>query len=308
LVASFPSLIEGLGRWVIDVVPKPIKDLAISIFGTADKLALLIGITVVTLLLGAVVGVVARKRFGIAIAVYVGFAVVASLAAARDNSVPLALAVIPAGLAALSGLAVLQWMYGLSPMPETVATMPGQETSVEPSGVSRRAFVAGLGAVLGVAALSAGLGRSLLERAKRAAAGRSEVVLPGPAEAVPPVPTGAELSIEGLSTAVTSNEEFYRIDTALSVPRIDIQEWMLRITGMVDRPYEISFFDLLDMRQVERHVTLSRGPACRDPRSGRGSGRCRADHRALGRRFHGGLPGRGGVRRQGGACRGGHER
>ncbi|NIP96335.1 MAG: molybdopterin-dependent oxidoreductase, partial [Akkermansiaceae bacterium] len=51
--------------------------------------------------------------------------------------------------------------------------------------------------------------------------------------------------------------DFYRIDTALSIPRIDLQEWTLEIKGMVDRPYSLTFADLLDMRMVERDVTLS---------------------------------------------------
>jgi DMSO/TMAO reductase YedYZ molybdopterin-dependent catalytic subunit len=56
---------------------------------------------------------------------------------------------------------------------------------------------------------------------------------------------------------ITPNETFYRIDTAISVPRVDIQEWTLEVVGRVDRPYSISYFDLLDMRMVERDVTLS---------------------------------------------------
>ena len=62
IFSGLPSLVEGVGNWVIDVVPKPIKDWAISVFGTNDKLALLIGMTVVVILLGALVGVVARRQ------------------------------------------------------------------------------------------------------------------------------------------------------------------------------------------------------------------------------------------------------
>jgi DMSO/TMAO reductase YedYZ molybdopterin-dependent catalytic subunit len=123
--------------------------------------------------------------------------------------------------------------------------------------MSRRSVLLGVGAVLGVAALSAGVGRNLLERAKRTAAGRSDVALPAPARALPPVPPAAELGIPELSPVVTPNETFYRIDTAFAVPRVEIQDWALRIEGMVDRPYSISYFDLLDMRLVERDVTLS---------------------------------------------------
>jgi DMSO/TMAO reductase YedYZ molybdopterin-dependent catalytic subunit len=53
------------------------------------------------------------------------------------------------------------------------------------------------------------------------------------------------------------NEDFYRIDTALAIPRISLPEWRLKLTGRVDRPYEITYADLLDMPMVERTVTLS---------------------------------------------------
>jgi DMSO/TMAO reductase YedYZ molybdopterin-dependent catalytic subunit len=247
LVASLPSLIESLGNWVIDIVPLPVKDFAIETFGTNDKLALLIGITVVTLLLGIVVGIVSRKHFWIAMGVFGAFAVLASLAGARNPAVSIGVAIIPAGLAALTGLGALQWLYTLG---ET------GDVSEEDSS-SRRAFIIATGAVVGAAALSAGFGRMLLERGRIIAAGRAEVVLPTPVEAAPPVPSGAEFGIDGLAPAIVPNEDFYRIDTAFDVPRVNLPEWRLKLTGRVERPYEITYADLLDMPMVERTITLS---------------------------------------------------
>ncbi len=248
LFAGFPSLIEGLGNWVIDVVPKPVKDWAIALFGINDKLALLIGIAVTTVLIGAAVGIAARRRFGIAIAVFIGFGVITALTAARDPQVSLGIAIIPGGPAALTGLGVLQWLLGLD---------PDSQVEAAPGDVSRRSFIFGVGAVVGVAALAAGFGRILLERSKQAAAGRFDVVLPSPAELVPPVPPAAELGVEGLSQVITPNEVFFRIDTAFAVPRVSLQDWTLTVKGRVKRPYSISYYDLLDMRLVERHITLS---------------------------------------------------
>src|SRR3970282_417460 len=108
---GLPSLVEGLGNWGIDCVPTPLKDWAIETFGTNDKLVLLIGIVVVTILVGAVVGAWSRRRFGAAIAVFLGFAVVAALAAARDPQVSMGTAITPAGLAAITGLGTLQWLH-----------------------------------------------------------------------------------------------------------------------------------------------------------------------------------------------------
>ncbi len=251
LFSGFPSSVEGLGNWVIDSVPKPVKNIAIDLFGTKDKLALLIGIALTTLLIGAVVGVLARKRFGIAIAVFIVFGVVSAFAAARDSQVSLGMAIIPAGAAVIAGLGSLQWLYDLG------SFKPGQDGDGQLTGPSRRRFLVGAGALLGLAALSATVGRSLLEGAKRVASGRSEVLLPSPAEGLPAPTAAADLGVADLSPIIVPNEDFFRIDTAFSVPRVDLQDWTLTIKGRVDRPYTMTYYDLLELRMVERDMTLS---------------------------------------------------
>ena len=246
LIAAVPSLVESLGNWVIDNVPPPVKEWAISVFGTNDKLMLLVGITVVTLLVGALVGVFARRRFVVAVVVFVAFGIVAAFAAALDPQVSIALAAVPAGAAVLAGLATLRMLYRVS------EPRPGAEADT-----SKRDFLLGVGAVVAVAALAGTIGRVLVETAKRAVAGREEVALPSPAQALPPVAEPADFGIDGVEPILVPNADFYRIDTALSIPRIDLQEWTMSVTGMVDRPYTIDFSDLLDMRMVERDITLS---------------------------------------------------
>jgi DMSO/TMAO reductase YedYZ molybdopterin-dependent catalytic subunit len=246
LIASVPSLVESIGNWVIDNVPPSVKDWAISVFGTNDKLILLLSITLVTLLIGAVIGIFARERFWMAIAVFVGFGVAATAAASIDPQVSPGVAVVGAAAAVIAGLATLRMLHNI-----------GETELVGSADSSKRHFLLGAGAVLGVAALAGTLGRVLLENAKRAVAGRDEVRLPSAAVALPPVSEDANFEIEGLEEILVPNEDFYRIDTALSVPRIDLQEWTLSITGMVNRPYTIDISDLLDMRMVERDITLS---------------------------------------------------
>ena len=73
----------------------------------------------------------------------------------------------------------------------------------------------------------------------------------------PPVPSGAELAVDGLSPIVTPNEAFYRIDTALLVPRPDIRTWRLRVTGMVDRPFELTYDELVAMPLHDQYVTIA---------------------------------------------------
>ena len=64
-------------------------------------------------------------------------------------------------------------------------------------------------------------------------------------------------TVTGISPIVTPNSDFYRIDTAISVPSVDVNGWTLSVSGMVDRPYEMTFAQLIDMGLVETPVTLS---------------------------------------------------
>lgn len=245
---SVPSLVEAVGGVFIDNVPTWLKDLAIDLFGTNDKVALIVGIAVVALGLGAVLGVVARGRRWIAGVAFAGFGAVGALAAvATDEDV---VASIAGGVvAAVAGYLALVFLYG------RLDRADGDTEGTSDTG--RRAFLAGAGAVLGAAALAAGAGRVLITRATQAIAGRSDVVLPMSATAVAAPSDAADLSVEGLSPLITPNEDFYKIDTSLSTPQVDLSEWRLRVHGMVDREVVLTFDDLLDMEMVERYITLS---------------------------------------------------
>ena len=66
--------------------------------------------------------------------------------------------------------------------------------------------------------------------------------------------------VPGLSpyiTPITPQDEFYRVDTALSVPQVDPASWRLSITGMVDNPYVLTYEDIRAMRLSDYVITLS---------------------------------------------------
>ncbi len=64
--------------------------------------------------------------------------------------------------------------------------------------------------------------------------------------------------VAGISSYVTPNDSFYRIDTAFGkVPQVDPASWRLRFTGMVDNPYEISFDEIQAMDLSDHVITLS---------------------------------------------------
>src|SRR4029079_7995541 len=75
--------------------------------------------------------------------------------------------------------------------------------------------------------------------------------------AAPPVPPAVQPKGVALPSFVTSNTDFYRIDTALSVPQLSRADWELKIHGMVDREITYRFEDLDRFEVVEKLVTLT---------------------------------------------------
>ncbi|MFJ8045966.1 molybdopterin-dependent oxidoreductase [Kitasatospora sp. NPDC096147] len=134
---------------------------------------------------------------------------------------------------------------------------PGAGVAPRPGGPSRRAvLVATAGtALLG---LTAGYGgRKIGERRGDVTALRDAVRLPAPTVPARPLPPGVHPDIPGLSSFLTPSQDFYRVDTALSVPRIDPRSWTLRLHGLVDRPLELGYQELLRLPLEELDHTLS---------------------------------------------------
>jgi DMSO/TMAO reductase YedYZ molybdopterin-dependent catalytic subunit len=124
---------------------------------------------------------------------------------------------------------------------------------------SRRAFLGMTAAVAAAGALAAAGGRALRSRFS-AAESRANVVLPAAARRGPPLPpaaTGVEVGVPGVAPFVTPNADFYRVDTALVVPQVRAEDWVLSVTGMVDEPFELTFDELLDRDLIEADITMT---------------------------------------------------
>jgi DMSO/TMAO reductase YedYZ molybdopterin-dependent catalytic subunit len=89
------------------------------------------------------------------------------------------------------------------------------------------------------------------------AASAAAVKLPAPQSAAPVIPAGTELAVKGITPYVTSRSNFYRIDTALVLPRLTTSAWKLRIHGMVANEVHLTYDQLLALPLIERLVTLS---------------------------------------------------
>jgi DMSO/TMAO reductase YedYZ molybdopterin-dependent catalytic subunit len=107
--------------------------------------------------------------------------------------------------------------------------------------------------VAGVAAV----GGRLLTSSANVDAIRRAIRLPRPFRRAPVPPPGASLAVPGLSPLFVPNGDFYRIDTALTVPQVDPAGWSLQVKGRVDRPLSFTYAELMAMPQIEADVTLA---------------------------------------------------
>jgi DMSO/TMAO reductase YedYZ molybdopterin-dependent catalytic subunit len=239
LLAPSSSPVVAVASRAIDLTPGPVKHWAVSTFGTADKAVLVVGAIVVTLGLGALVGLVARRSTLAGLISSAALAAVA-IAAAGPNSGREVLWWAP-GLGALTvgGWALLRLVRASG----DVGDVPALD------GRGRREWFR---LALGVGGL--GVVSALIGQWPRGAGAAQSVALP--TRSVTPLPTGLEARVPGLSPFVTPASDFYRIDTALSAPSVDVSSWHLSISGLVDHPFTISWDELLAMDAIERPVTL----------------------------------------------------
>jgi DMSO/TMAO reductase YedYZ molybdopterin-dependent catalytic subunit len=254
LSSQLASPVISVGNQVVDAVPRPVKDFAIETFGTNDKIALLIGIYSIAAVLGLVFGVLAARRFWVGAAGIIAFGAVGVWAASGEVGAPW-WAGAPSALGAVVGVAVLAVVLTAIGVPRS-ANVPLVPSSSFGDGLARRGFLQAAGATVVVAGAAAASGRWLQGRFS-AAASRLSVTLPAAAETAPAVPEGVVLDVEGISPYLTPNDDFYRIDTNLTVPQLAAEDWELKITGMVDEELTFTYQDILAMDLVEERITMT---------------------------------------------------
>ncbi|TDB74982.1 molybdopterin-binding oxidoreductase [Actinomadura sp. KC216] len=268
--SSSPLLAVGAG--FIDLTPAWLKEFAVRRFGSNDKTVLLIGLGTGIAVAAPAIGLLGRHRLAWGLIGLAAFGVV-GVVAALTRPVAEPLDAVPAAVGALAGMAALTLLTPGTrrrPTPAPVsrdaahgtATPAGGDatgaTGVPAAGAEigrRRVLLTGAG-VIGVAAVSGVSGRALVRRGDVSSA-RADVRLPRPAVPAPPVPAGAQVRVPGMTPFRTSTSDFYRVDTALVLPQVDPRDWTLRIHGMLARPVELTFDDLLRLALIERDITVS---------------------------------------------------
>ncbi|WP_314428060.1 molybdopterin-dependent oxidoreductase [uncultured Microbacterium sp.] len=273
LFARSASPILAVGGFVIDIVPQPFKEFAIATFGEYDKIALLVGLGLAVVIASAIGGILqlVRPPLGVVALVIAGALSTAAIVT-RAGVTPLAF--LPPVLGTIAGSIIMVLLvrrlsaWRASVVTGTPGAAPGADKNpdagagedAEASGIAkpiaRRQFFL-LAGIAGASAVIVGVASRAVSMTVASVANiREALKLPSPGTKVT-VPQGAELDIPGLSTLFTPNKDFYRVDTALTVPTIDPETWRLVIDGMVDERVELSFQDILDMGVDEYAITLT---------------------------------------------------
>ncbi|GAA3435030.1 molybdopterin-dependent oxidoreductase [Kutzneria kofuensis] len=256
LVAAFidpnASPFLAVGNAAIDLTPPALKEFAVAAFGTADKLVLLTGMAVFLLLVACAAGALSRRSPipGTVLAVVLGGAAVAAVYSRSDLGQLASLAPLASLVA---GVMTFRRLHAAALRAQEAGNGPRGAGS---RGLERRAFLrgsVGVAAGAGIAGLAGQLiGTRVDVEGSRAAVTRRLAKYRDPTT----VP-GADFAQDGTPTYLTKNENFYRIDTALSVPRLRAEDWSLRIHGMVDRELTLTFDDVMDMDLITRTVTMT---------------------------------------------------
>ncbi|MGV1008104.1 MAG: molybdopterin-dependent oxidoreductase [Dermatophilaceae bacterium] len=232
LTGGTPSPALAVGAAFVDATPPWLKDFAVATFGTADKAALFVGMAVVLAAVFAGLGLLARTRPGWAQA---GMALVAGVALwavlSRPSSGPLD------AVPTVAGGVVSVWSL--------------RSAATRRRGPTRRSVIELAASLLALGIFAPVSGRG----GTAATSSRDAVSLP--TEGPPPAVGDADLQIAGVTPWVVPNADFYRIDTALVVPRLVADDWSLRVWGEVDREVTITWAQLLAKPLVQRHTTLS---------------------------------------------------
>ncbi len=273
--------VVAVGDTVITLVPEPVKQFAIRTFGENDKIALVAGVVVVVALYSLVIGVLSLRRRAVGIVGVALFGVLGALAAASRPAAE-KLAWLPSVVGAAAGIVALLFLLRpLTGVPVLPRSRPAadatpavgrhaDETAVDRlretlgasgdrKGMDRRGFFLAGGVAVGAAAVTGG-GGYLLQRRFDVSAARADLRLPTPASPARALPAGADLAetVDGVTPLMTRNGDFYRVDTAITVPQIQPADYRLELTGSFDDRATFSLDDLYDRDDIiERDITLT---------------------------------------------------
>ena len=245
------SAFVAVGNSVRDLSPPAVTEFAISELGDLKGPLLFGGLGAALLVVAMIAGLVSRRRPwpGMAFAAVIGLVGLAAVLS-QFNVEPLGILAPIASLVA--GVGVFGWLHRLASR-----KAEPKEEETETAGPSRRKFlVTSAGVAVGAGVL--GGGGQLLAGRLDVESSRANVGALKPTTAAPAIPNGADFASIGTPRFITSNRDFYRVDTALlGVPQVRAEDWILRIHGMVDESKTFTFNDIRQRDLVERTITMT---------------------------------------------------
>ncbi len=240
--------LNAVGSAIIDLTPGPVKEWAIRTFGTADKLFLSVTVLAVIVVIAAAAGRWESRTAPVGSALFAA-AGVAGCAAILSRTGARPVDIIPTVVGTLCGVVVLRLLT-------TKVSAAQSDTAQEPPDTGRRQWLMAFG-VLGAGLFAGVAGAVLTRRLHNVSGERRAFAVPPVNRPAPPVPPEVQPKGVALPSFITSNDKFYRIDTALLVPQVSRNDWRLRIHGMVDREITYSFDDLQAFEVIQKVVTLT---------------------------------------------------
>ena len=241
----------AIGSAVVDLAPGPIKEWAIQTLGSLDKLFLAIAVLVVIATVAAIAGTLETQRRPVGSAAIAAAGALGCIAVLSRQGAT-ALDTIPTVVGAACGVAALRVLTRrFWRAPEDHKDGADHD---EPDAGRRRLVVLGL---LGFGVVSGVAGAVITRLVHSVAADRNSFALPRPRTSAPPIPADVQPKGVALPSFVTPSADFYRVDTALTVPQLSHGDWRLRIHGMVKREATYSFADLAGFDVAEKVTTLT---------------------------------------------------
>jgi DMSO/TMAO reductase YedYZ molybdopterin-dependent catalytic subunit len=240
----------AIGSAVIDLTPGRVKEWAIQLFGTSDKLALSIVVLAVIAVVAALTAQHETGRIPLG-SIAIVLAGVAGSAAVLTRAGGTWVDIVPTAVGTVCGVAVLRLLVS--------GRFTNRPSAGDPDAVpdpGRRLSMITVGFL--AAGVASGVAGAVLNRLRSSVAGdRNAFTLPPATNQVPPIPAAVQPAGVALPPFVTPNADFYRIDTALAVPQVSRNDWRLKIHGMVDHELDLGFADLDRFEVLEQVVTLT---------------------------------------------------
>ena len=269
------SLVLAVGEFIVEVTPGDVVRTSIETLGNSQKVVLLSSITVISILFGAFLGLLSRKQPDLSYSLFILFGIFGGWTLNRD---PLTSTAAALSLSAIATLIGVSTFFSLNSLLDHPASADFEDPKYRYA--DRRQFLNWATGISVAAGTMTGVGRLLLKddtvqniremivipniEEKNEMQTSNDVTsdLSSTATTIPSTETDfltfSEMNaIEGISPYITSNDDFYRIDTALRVPTIEPADWSLTVDGLVEYPYELSYEEILEMELVKKDVTLT---------------------------------------------------